>query len=190
MALRWNYDWDSKTTLLTSSFGAQRSRQVGHDHINFSTGGRIGKIGTDWDRKFSTGTENLGRKIRKKVTHFLFTLDVCTQVLRLGQMMILTKSFISTRTRSCVGEIFFSMLPGVANVNPGYFSHQTPRHKDEREKWTFLLFCPHSVRITFCMCRFVICRCNTGDNDCIIIGRSSLRSVKIKTGWLGLCGHF
>ena len=29
------------------------------------------------------------------------------------------------------GEIFFSMLPGVANVNPGYFSHQTQRHKDE-----------------------------------------------------------
>ena len=161
-------------TLLTSSFAAQRSRQVGHDHINFSTGGLIGKIGTGWDRK-------LGRKIRKKVTHFLFTLDVCTQVLRRRQMMILTKSFISTRTRSCVGEIFFSMLPGVANVNPGYFSHQTPWHKDEREKWTFLLFCPHSVRITFWMWRFVICRCNTEDIDCLMIGWSSSQSVKIKT---------
>ena len=187
MALRWNYDWDSKTTRLTSSFAAQRSRQVGHKFFHRGTDRK------NWDGlgpKIFHRDRKLGRKIRKKVTHFLFTLDVCTQVLRRRQMMILTKSFISTRTRSCVGEIFFSMLPGVANVNPGYFSHQTPRHKDEREKWTFLLFCPHSVRITFCMCRFVICRCNTGDNDCIIIGRSSLRSVKIKTGWLGLCGHF
>ena len=118
--------------LLAPSFGDQRSRQVGHDHINFSTGELIGaeifspggRIGT---KHFPRGIgSDREEKIRKKVTHFLFTLDVCTQVLRRRQMMILTKSFISTRTRSCVGEIFFSMLPGVANVNPGYFSHQTP----------------------------------------------------------------
>ena len=119
VALRWNYDWDSKTTAFSFFLwwpAKQTGRTWSHKLLKFF----------HWD----VGREKIGTSEPERKLHiFSLLLLVCTQVSSDKWWFWQKRSFQQQHTKSCVGEIFFSMLPGVANVNTGYFSNQTWWHK-------------------------------------------------------------
>ena len=135
---------------LASSFGDRRSRQVRHDHINYwncSTGrsedifvwkatgthGSLKHFLINYRNCFTGKSEDekkiyLCRWAWGKVTEFPFILlcvSVCVQLDADKWWYWQKHSFQQQRVRSCVGEIFFSMLPGgVANINTGGTSYK------------------------------------------------------------------
>ena len=125
IALRWNYDWDSKTTAFSFFLwwpAKQTGRTWSHKLLKFFHRDiRREKIGTS--------------EPERKLHIFSLLLLVCTQVSADKWWFWQKRSFQQQHTRSCVGEIFFSMLPGAANVVPGYFSNKKWWHKAQRENY-------------------------------------------------------